>query len=143
MNVALVEENPVFRTSVRAMLNRQFRDITPLETESMESLGKIMQMGIFDIIIIGVSDEHSEIDETVLKMLMEKNPFSSFIVYASTPDHKQVRSLIRMGVKGYLPKHACADELVNCVRTVFSGNPYLSPQILLSLHHTNTIENVY
>ncbi len=136
MNVALVEENPVFRTTLRAILNRRFQNLAPLETESMESLEKIMQMGIFDIIIIGFSDEQSEINESALKMAMEKNPFSAFIVYASTPDHKQVRSLIRMGVKGYLPKYACADELVNCVRTVFSGNPYLSPQILVSLHHT-------
>jgi DNA-binding NarL/FixJ family response regulator len=138
MNVAIVEKNPVFRTSVRAMLNHKFHSLTPLETESLESLGEIAQLGIFDIIIIGLSEKDSEIDETVLKMVMEKNPFSSFIVYSSDPDHKQARSLIRIGVKGYLPRHACLAELATCVWSVFSGNPYLSPQIFVNLCYSKT-----
>jgi DNA-binding NarL/FixJ family response regulator len=132
MNIALVDEHPVFRTGVRAMLKSQFGDMSMLETDSLESLEKVMKLNTFEIVIIGLSEEHPEMDQPVLKRVMKKNPLASFIVYASTPDHKLARTLIRMGVKGYLTKHACAEELVMCVRSVLSGNPYLSPQILMA-----------
>jgi DNA-binding NarL/FixJ family response regulator len=130
MNVALVDEHPVFRTGVRAMLKSQFDNIATLETGSMQDLEKITQLEIFDIIIVGQSEEHPEMDYPVLKRLMKKNPLTSFIVYASAPDHKLARSLVRMGVKGILTKHACSTELVTCIRSVLSHNPYLSPQML-------------
>lgn len=134
MNVALVDEHPVFRTGIRSMLKNQFDNIGTLETGSMQDLEKIKQVDIFEIIIIGLSEEHPQIDYTLLKRVMKKNPLTSFIVYASAPDHKLARSLVRMGVKGILTKHACPDELVACVRSVLSGNPYLSPQMLAGLH---------
>ncbi|WP_342085196.1 response regulator [Dyadobacter sp. OTU695] len=133
MNVALVDEHPVFRTGVRAMLKSQFDNIATLETGSMHDLEKITQLEIFDIIIIGQSEEHPEMDYPVLKRLMKKNPLTSFIVYASAPDHKLARSLVRMGVKGILTKHACSTELVTCIRSVLSHNPYLSPQMLAGI----------
>lgn len=133
MNVALVDEHPVFRTGVRALLKSQFDKIATLETGSMQDLEKITQLQLFDIIIIGQSEEHPEMDYPVLKRLMKKNPLTSFIVYASAPDHKLARSLVRMGVKGILTKHACPTELVTCIRSVLSHNPYLSPQMLADL----------
>lgn len=135
MNLALVDEHPVFRTGVRGMLKSQFENVGTLETGSIQDLEKIIQVGIFDVIIIGLSEEHPEMDYPVLKRVMKKNPFSSFIVYASTPDHKLARTLVRMGVKGILTKHACSSELVTCVRSVLSGSPYLSPQMLAGLHN--------
>ncbi|SEJ16038.1 Response regulator receiver domain-containing protein [Dyadobacter sp. SG02] len=133
MNVALVDEHPVFRTGVRALLKSQFDNIATLEIGSMQDLEKVTQLEIFDIIIIGQSEEHPEIDYPVLKRLMKKNPLTSFIVYASAPDQKLARSLVRTGVKGILTKHACPTELVTCIRSVLSHNPYLSPQMLANL----------
>jgi DNA-binding NarL/FixJ family response regulator len=132
MNVALVDEHPVFRTGVRAMLKNQFEDVATVEMESMQSLELVMELDIFNIVIIGLSEEHPEMDQPVLKRIMTKNPLTSFVVYASTPDHKLARSLIRMGVKGYLTKHACAEELVTCVHSVLLGNPYLSPELVMA-----------
>lgn len=134
MNVALVDEHPVFRTGIRGMLKNQFEKLGTLEAGSMEDLEKIIQLDIFDVIIIGLSEEHPERDYALLKRVMKKNPLTSFIVYASAPDHKLARSLVRMGVRGILTKHACADELVTCVRSVLSGNPYLSPEMLAGIH---------
>ena len=114
------------------MLKSQFDNITTLESGSMQTLGKVMTPDAVDIVIIGLSEEQPDIDRALLEKTMKKNPFASFIVYASTPDQKLARSLIRMGVRGYLTKHACAEELVTCVRSILSGNPYLSPQILIA-----------
>lgn len=133
MNVALVDEHPVFRTAVRTMLKNQFDVIAMQETASIQSLEMLLQQDIFDIVIIGLSEEHPELDPSVLKKVMKRNPLTSFIVYASGPDHKLARSLLRIGVKGYVTKHACPEELVSCVRSVVMGKPYVSSEVLVSI----------
>lgn len=130
MNVALVDTHPVFRTGIRVMLKSQFKDITTLETACMRSLGKVVQPSPIDIIIIGLSEEEPEIDKIVLKRVMRKNPSASFIIYASNPAHELASSLLRMGVKGYLTKNGCSEDLVTCLHSVIAGESYVCGQAL-------------
>lgn len=129
MNVALIDQHPIFRCGMRNMLKSQFDNITTLETASMQSPGLGSQLGEIDLIIIGLSEEQPRLDRTVLRRLMKRNPLASFIIYASEPDHKPVSSLMRMGVKGYLAKTGSPDDLGSCVRSVMAGVPYVSRQV--------------
>lgn len=129
MNIVIVDEHGLFRTGTRITLKSQFDNVATLETESIYDLEKIMQLNIFDIVIIGLSEEHSKIDRAALKKIMKTYPLVSFIVCGGIPDYKLGRSLIRMGVKGYLTKQGCPGELVACVRSVLAGQSYLNEHV--------------
>lgn len=129
MNVALIDQHPMFRSGIRVLLKSQFDDITTLETASMQSPGLTSELGGIDLIIIGLSEERPDLDREVLRRLMRSNPLASFIIYASKPDHRPVSSLMRMGVKGYLAKTGDLDDLGSCVRSVMAGIPYVCRQL--------------
>lgn len=114
---------------MRVLLKSQFGNITTLETGCMQSFKKVPQPEPVDIIIIGLSEEHPEIDRIALKRIMRKNPVASFIVYASKPGYELAKSLLRIGVKGCLTKNGCPEDLVTCVNSIISGEPYLCNQI--------------
>ncbi|WP_342085197.1 hypothetical protein [Dyadobacter sp. OTU695] len=128
MNVALIDRHPVFRTGIRLMLKSRFNNIHMLETGSIHSLTRANNLGDIDIVIIGLSEEQPEIDRAVLKRVMKKNPLASFIVYAAKPCLASVRLLMRMGVKGYLNKNGCPEELVRCLNAVAAGEPFVCHQ---------------
>lgn len=129
MNVVLIDKHPVFRTGIRVMLKSQFEDMTTLETACMHSLGKVTQPTPIDIIIIGLSEEQPEIDKVVLKRVMRMNPLASFIIYASYPRYELAQSLLRIGVKGYLTKNGCPEDLVTCMQSVIAGKSYVCRQV--------------
>ncbi|WAC15039.1 hypothetical protein [Dyadobacter pollutisoli] len=129
MNVIIVDEHGLFRTGTRITLKSRFDNVATLETDSIYDLERIMQVNIFDIVIIGLSEEHSKIDRGALKKIMKTHPLVSFIVCGGIPDYKLGRSLMRMGVKGYLTKQGCPEELVACVRAVLAGQSFLNDQV--------------
>ncbi|WAC10127.1 hypothetical protein [Dyadobacter pollutisoli] len=130
MNIALIDNHPVFRTGIRIILKSQFEDVKTLETGSIQSLGRDIQQDALDIIIIGLSEEQPEIDRSALRKAMKNNPMASFILYyAHNPGFKFASSLMRSGVKGLLIKGGGPDDLTVCVSSVLSGQSYVSQHV--------------
>jgi DNA-binding NarL/FixJ family response regulator len=130
MNVALIDSHPVFRTGLRLLLNSCFDDLNTLESGCMQSFKKAIAPGTADIIIIGLSEEEPQIDQVALKKMIGTNPSASFILYyAHNPGYKLASSLMRIGVKGFLSKDGCPNDLEVCVNSILSGQPYICRQV--------------
>jgi DNA-binding NarL/FixJ family response regulator len=83
-------------------------------------------------------DRHQEADvvitdyETALVMAprfskpQPSNYRAKVVVLAFTGRENEVRAALEAGVQGYLLSHCSQEELVNCVRMLFSGSRYLS-----------------
>ena len=65
----------------------------------------------------------------VTKQLRERLPESRVLVLTVHDEDTYVFTLIQAGASGYLLKNAAGNDLVNAIRTVADGKPWLQPEI--------------
>jgi DNA-binding NarL/FixJ family response regulator len=65
----------------------------------------------------------------VTKRLRETLPSTRVLVLTVHDEDHYVFTLIQAGASGYLLKNAAGNDLVNAIRTVASGKPWLQPEI--------------
>lgn len=65
----------------------------------------------------------------VTRRLREELPETRVLVLTVHDEDHYVFTLIQAGASGYLLKNAAGDDLVNAIRTVVSGKPWLQPEI--------------
>jgi DNA-binding NarL/FixJ family response regulator len=65
----------------------------------------------------------------VTRRLRENLPQTRVLVLTVHDEDHYVFTLIQAGASGYLLKNAAGDDLVNAIRTVVAGKPWLQPEI--------------
>lgn len=65
----------------------------------------------------------------VTRRLREGLPETRVLVLTVHDEDHYIFTLIQAGASGYLLKNAAGDDLVNAIRTVVSGKPWLQPEI--------------
>ena len=124
MRIALVDRHPIFRTGMRVLLQNHLAGIQIRETGSLDSFKNEPGSSQFDIIIIGLSEEQPDINPDELLDHIAKNPGATFILYDSLSQQELAFSLFRIGVKGYLTKKTCPNDLLKCIDSVVRGEIY-------------------
>jgi DNA-binding NarL/FixJ family response regulator len=66
----------------------------------------------------------------VLTELRERYPSAAIVVLSAEQDPAKVRRALELGARGYIPKSAKADVIINALRLVISGGIYIPPEIL-------------
>jgi DNA-binding NarL/FixJ family response regulator len=69
----------------------------------------------------------------VTRRLRESLPESRVLVLTVHDEDTYVFALIQAGASGYLLKNAAGNDLVDAIRTVASGKPWLQPEIAMRL----------
>jgi DNA-binding NarL/FixJ family response regulator len=126
--VLIVDDHPLFRRSVRAVLE----DIPDFEvigeaSNGIEAVNIADQMRPAVILMDITMPELDGLEAT--RRIKEKHPEIAVLVLTIHNDEQHAMEILQAGAAGYLTKSAFGDEIVNAIHGVISGEMVLSPAI--------------
>jgi len=130
MHVLIVDDHPLFRTGLKALLYELDSNI---ETAEAATLGEVCHLGemgnIFDLVLLDMNlPDGNGLD--VLRRAKEVFDASLVVIMSATEDPHLIRSAIDMGACGYIPKTTNPAVTVNALRLVLAHGIYLPLNIL-------------
>lgn len=123
--VLIADDHPLFRDAVREVIARVRPEATCVEAATYEEvLAQTREDERFDLIVVDLmmpgGDELSQ-----LARLRDRVPATPTIVISSRDDAMTIRSALRCGVAGYIPKSAPCAEMERAIGTVLAGGTYV------------------
>jgi two-component system invasion response regulator UvrY len=145
IKLLVVDDHPVVRQGIRQIL-AEAPDIV-VEDDAVngaEALEKGRRNG-WSAVLLDLSLAGADGLE-ILKQLRGERPELPILVLSMHPEDQFALRAIRAGASGYLTKDSAPQELVNAIRRVVDGSPYLSPWLAARLARevaTNTPKPVH
>ncbi|WP_413112428.1 UvrY/SirA/GacA family response regulator transcription factor [Thaumasiovibrio sp. DFM-14] len=128
INVFLVDDHELVRTGIRRLLE-DVRGIKVVgEADSGEEAVKWCRSQHTDIILMDMNMPGIGGLEATRKIL-RFNPDVKIIVLTIHTENPFPTKVMQAGAAGYLTKGAGPDEMINAIRSVHSGQRYISPEI--------------
>jgi two-component system, NarL family, nitrate/nitrite response regulator NarL len=130
MKVLVIDDHPVIRAGLSALLCQLGSDTTVLQAGDAEQA-------------LGIAGQHPDLDIVVLDLMMPGlggfpviaefgriRPDLPILVLSSSEDPQDARKAFAHGALGYVPKSAGQNTLLAAVRLVLNGDLYVPPLIL-------------
>ncbi len=128
ISVFLVDDHELVRTGIRRILEDERGVKVVGEAESGEDAVKWCRNNHADIILMDMNMPGSGGLEATRKIL-RFSPDTKIIILTIHIENPFPTKVIHAGALGYLTKGAGASEMVNAIRSVNSGQRYISPEI--------------
>jgi two-component system, NarL family, nitrate/nitrite response regulator NarL len=130
MKLLIVDDHPVFRDGLAALL-RQAAEITSvLQASSAEDALRVIgdhddiDAVFIDLVMPGLTGE------AAVRELGRRHPQLPVIVLSSSENPGDVRRVLNAGALGYIPKSASAQTILSALKLVLSGNVYVPPLLV-------------
>jgi len=137
INVALVDDHIIVRSGFAQLLSLE-EDIKIVGQYGSAKEARAMLPGSkAQVCILDISMP----DESGVSLLKSLPTGIACIMLSVHDSATIVEKSLNTGAKGYLTKRCSPDELLQAVRTVYSGGCYLTPDIALKLASTNNSSN--
>ena len=132
IKILIVDDHPMMRDA----LQMAFTDETDLQVigeaeDAIEAL-KLLETLTPDIILMDLLMPNMNGLEAIEK-IVETNPQARILVLSSMEDEERIVSAIQAGALGYFPKTAPRSYLLEAIRKVADGIPYMPAGITLKL----------
>ena len=129
MRVLLVDDHPLFRQGLRALLEaKDFIEVVGEANDGAEAVNLTERMAP-DVVIMDISmPGYCGLDAT--KQIKEHYPKTKVIILSGHADNIYVDQALKAGASGYVHKDAVYDELAIALDAVSKDRPYLSPTVL-------------
>jgi DNA-binding NarL/FixJ family response regulator len=126
--VLIVDDHPVFRFGLRALLSAEPGIEVAGEATSGEEAVPLAETLQPDVILMDLNMEGiSGIEAT--RRITQANPQAGILVLTMFEDDDSVFAAMRSGARGYLLKGAAGDETVRAIRAVSNGEAIFSPVV--------------
>src|SRR3954453_19673191 len=127
-NILLVDDHKIVREGLRSLLEAEddFRVIAEAaDGRAAVELAREHKPGV--VVMAIAMPQLNGIEAT--RQIVNALPGVKVIALSMHSDRRFMSEMLRAGASGYLLKDAASEELIQAIRTVVSGNVYLSPQI--------------
>jgi DNA-binding NarL/FixJ family response regulator len=129
IRVFLVDDHGLFRSGVRAELDRGVPDVTVVgEAGSVDEAVAAIRHTRPDVVLLDVHMPDGGGAE-VLRRIRPELPDVVFLALSVSDAAEDVIAVIRAGARGYVTKTISGRELADAVRRVRSGDPVFSPRL--------------
>ncbi len=129
IRVFLVDDHGLFRSGVRAELDRNVPDVTVVgEAGSVDEAVAAIRHLRPDVVLLDVHMPDGGGAE-VLRQLRPELPEVVFLALSVSDAAEDVIAVIRAGARGYVTKTISGRELADAVRRVKSGDAVFSPRL--------------
>jgi len=140
IRLLVADDHVVVREGLRWMLSTDTDVEIVGEADSAASALEAVAELMPDVVLLDVHlPDRSGLE--VLTEMRERFPDVPVVVLSMADEPAYVEEAVRAGAAGYLLKTASGDELVNAIRSVFSGEPVLHPSVLRKVmgyfHHAS------
>jgi DNA-binding NarL/FixJ family response regulator len=128
IKVIIADDHAVVREGTRKILDQE-EDIHVLaEANNGEEAVKLAEELKPDVILMDISMPVMDGIEAT-KIIKEKNPGITILILTAYDDDQFIFSLLEAGAAGYLLKNIHHHELVEAIRSVYSGESVLHPSV--------------
>lgn len=124
--ILIADDHPLFRVALRSVLDSVFDAcaVTEVRTyaEALAAVaaGPSFDIAFVDLVMPGVRDPFEE-----LSALRASAPETPLVVISSRGDRITMRSVLALGVSGFVPKTTPKPEIERAIRVVLSGHAYV------------------
>jgi two-component system, NarL family, nitrate/nitrite response regulator NarL len=130
MKIIIIDDHPVLRGGLSALLQQIEKDVVVLQAGSAEEgLALVAQHPDLDIVILDIAMPGMDGLHAIAEF-GRLRPELPVIVLSSSESPKDVRQALAQGALGYIPKSTNQHTLLAAVRIVINGDLYVPPLIL-------------
>jgi len=126
--ILLVDDHPVFRQGLRQLLEKE-KDLKVVGEagDGLEAIERLRELSP-DILVMDINMPNLDGIEATKKIL-EESPDTRVAALSVHSGKRFVRDMLQAGAAGYILKESVPEEMIQGIRTVLSGDVYLSAAI--------------
>jgi len=126
--VLLIDDHPMFREGLRHLLNKAEDLVVVGEAGDGQRGIELVLEKSPELVVMDINMPNLDGIEATRRVLSE-SPGTKVVTLSVHAGKRFVRDMIRAGASGYILKECVPEELIEGIRTVISGNVYLSKSI--------------
>ena len=120
----IVDEHPVVRAGVRALLEGAWQGARIADAESVEEAARRVNGETLDVVIVDPWRAGADVSEVVKRLREFPAPV---VVFTSDGGARLLSEALKAGVKGYVRKDSPSDDLLRAIEAAFQGDFYVDP----------------
>jgi DNA-binding NarL/FixJ family response regulator len=121
----IVDDHPVVRAGVRAVLEQAFDDVEIADADSIEQVGEVAKDGKPDVVIIDPWRAGVDVGEIVGQLQSQVK--APIVIFTSDGGARLLSEALKAGVKGYVRKDSPSADLVRAIEAARTGDFYVDP----------------
>ncbi|HTU64543.1 MAG TPA: response regulator transcription factor [Steroidobacteraceae bacterium] len=129
MKLLIVDDHPLFRDGLAALLRQADAAVTILQASSTEDALNVVDEQVVDAVFMDLMMPGMS-GEAAVREFGRRHPDVPVIILSSSENASDVRRVLNAGASGYIPKSATAQTVVSALRLVLSGNVYVPPLLV-------------
>jgi DNA-binding NarL/FixJ family response regulator len=128
LSCLVVDEHPVVRQGVSALLEHGFEEIEVIQAATAEDALENANGLAPDVILIDPRSKGPGETEATLTELARRLG-SPIVVYTADGGARQLSDALKAGVKGYVRKDSPPDDLIRAIHAALAGDFYVDPAL--------------
>ena len=130
MKVLIADEQSLFRDGLTLRLKEINQNIDILQSSSLtETLQILSAEPNTDILILDIDLAGFSAEETI-KNIQNISPSAKIIAISSSEDVHNIKNILSLGAKGYIPKRSDSNILSGALKLILDGGTYIPPIML-------------
>ncbi len=131
LKIILAEDHNIVRNGIKVLLEREdYIQIVTEATNGAEVLQALEDGKLADIVLADITMPGMD-GITLTKELRARYPEISVIILSMLDNEKYVLQAFKEGAKGYMLKNVSAEELLFCIRHVYTGKQYICSELAI------------
>lgn len=123
----IIDEHPVVRQGVRALLETTWPDGTTADAEDLDAAIEVAEGAKTDIVIVDPWRAGADVGELVSRL--GKAIDAPIVVFTSDGGARLLSEALKAGVKGYVRKDSPPADLVRAIESARRGEFYVDPRL--------------
>ena len=129
MKILIADDHHLILEGVRSKLAELGDDVEIVAAMTVDAVLEALAQASFDLLVMDLSMPGASGIDHVARV-RERHPQLPVIVLSGAEDPAQMKELLVLGVRGYIPKAYSAGIMLSAVRLVLSGGVYVPPLLL-------------
>jgi DNA-binding NarL/FixJ family response regulator len=127
MRCLVVDDHPVVRQGIRALLERELPGTEVIcAPTAAEALAKLPTTRP-DVVVIDPSAAGGEVEQVVSDL--QSSVDSPIVIFTGNGGARLLADALKAGVKGYVRKDSPPEDLVRAIQAAYSGDFYVDPAL--------------
>jgi DNA-binding NarL/FixJ family response regulator len=129
IRVLLADDHSVFRSGVRALLDREHGITVVAEAGSGHEALKMLMEHEVDVLLLDLSMPGGISGPQIAEAALADHPALGIVVLSMHEDEYYLREMFLVGARGYVLKKSDAADVVRAIRAVAGGAHYIDPAL--------------